>query len=48
MRTGHPKIALVLTDEERGRLDSLAHRSRRAVCFTFYGSRTLAQGRAIT
>jgi transposase len=30
MRTGRPKIALVLTDDERRRLDSLAHRSRSA------------------
>jgi len=30
MRTGRPKIALILTDEERQRLDSLAHRSRTA------------------
>ncbi len=28
MRTGRPKVALILTDEERHRLDSLAHRSR--------------------
>src|SRR5258705_13388752 len=30
MRTGRPKGALIVTDEERGRLDSLAHRSRSA------------------
>ena len=30
MRTGRPKIALILTEEERRRLDSLAHRSRSA------------------
>jgi transposase len=30
MRLGRPKIALILTDEERVRLDSLAHRSRTA------------------
>ena len=30
MRTGRPKVALILTDEERHRLDSLAHRSRSA------------------
>ena len=30
MRTGRPKVAVILTDEERGRLDSLAHRSRSA------------------
>ena len=30
MRTGRPKVALILTDEERGRLTSLAHRSRSA------------------
>jgi transposase len=30
MRTGRPKVALVLTDDERRRLDSLAHRSRSA------------------
>jgi len=30
MRTGRPKVALILTDEERRRLDSLAHRSRSA------------------
>jgi hypothetical protein len=30
MRTGRPKAALVLTDDERRRLDSLAHRSRSA------------------
>ena len=30
MRTGRPKVALILTDEERQRLDSLAHRSRSA------------------
>jgi transposase len=30
MRTGRPKIALILTDEERVRLESLAHRSRSA------------------
>jgi transposase len=30
MRTGRPKVALILTGEERHRLDSLAHRSRSA------------------
>jgi transposase len=30
MRTGRPKVALILTDEERQRLDSWAHRSRTA------------------
>ena len=30
MRTGRPKASLVLTDEERQQLDSLAHRSRTA------------------
>jgi transposase len=30
MRKGRPKIALILTDDERRRLDSLAHRSRTA------------------
>ena len=30
MRTGRPKVALVLTDEEQRRLESLAHRSRTA------------------
>jgi hypothetical protein len=30
MRTGRPKAALVLTEDERRRLDSLAHRSRSA------------------
>src|SRR3984893_400378 len=30
MRTGRPKVALILTAEERQRLDSLAHRSRSA------------------
>ena len=30
MRTGRPKVAVILTDEERRRLDSLAHRSRSA------------------
>jgi|SRR5262245_7237979 len=30
MRTGRPKVALILTDEERRRLESLAHRSRTA------------------
>jgi transposase len=30
MRRGRPKVALMLTDEERRRLDSLAHRSRSA------------------
>jgi transposase len=30
MRRGRPKLALILTDEERRRLDSLAHRSRSA------------------
>jgi transposase len=30
MRQGRPKVALILTDEERVRLDSLAHRSRTA------------------
>jgi transposase len=30
MRTGRPKVALILTDEERQRLASLAHRSRSA------------------
>jgi transposase len=29
MRTGRPKQALILTDEERDRLQSLAHRARR-------------------
>ena len=28
MRTGRPKQPLILTDEERERLESLAHRSR--------------------
>src|SRR6202158_1404315 len=30
MRTGRPKVALILTDEERQRLASLSHRSRSA------------------
>jgi transposase len=30
MRTGRPKVALILTDDERTRLASLAHRSRSA------------------
>jgi transposase len=30
MRTGRPKVALILTEDERERLDSLAHRSRSA------------------
>jgi transposase len=30
MRTGRPKVALILTDDERHRLESLAHRSRSA------------------
>ena len=30
MRTGRPKVALILTEDERRRLDSLAHRSRSA------------------
>src|SRR5258706_13024689 len=30
MRRGRPKVALILTDEDRRRLDSLAHRSRSA------------------
>ena len=30
MRMGRPKVALILTDDERRRLDSLAHRSRSA------------------
>ena len=30
MRLGRPKVALMLTDDERVRLDSLAHRSRTA------------------
>src|SRR6476660_1595980 len=30
MRTGRPKVALILTDDERRRLESLAHRSRAA------------------
>ena len=30
MRLGRPKVALILTEEERVRLDSLAHRSRTA------------------
>ena len=30
MRKGRPKVALLLTDDERRRLDSLAHRSRSA------------------
>src|SRR5437763_4462044 len=30
MRTGRPKVALILTEDERRRLDSLAHRSRTA------------------
>ena len=30
MRTGRPKVALIVTDEERQRLESLAHRSRSA------------------
>lgn len=30
MRLGRPKVALILADDERVRLDSLAHRSRTA------------------
>ena len=30
MGLGRPKIALILSDDERMRLDSLAHRSRTA------------------
>src|SRR5260221_4336190 len=30
MRSGRPKVALILTKDERRRLDSLAHRSRSA------------------
>jgi hypothetical protein len=30
MRQGRPKVALILTDDERVRLDSLAYRSRTA------------------
>lgn len=30
MRTGRPKVAVILTEDERRRLDSLAHRSRSA------------------
>ncbi len=30
MRTGRPKVALILTGDERHRLESLAHRSRSA------------------
>ena len=30
MPLGRPKVALILTDDERVRLDSLAHRSRTA------------------
>ena len=30
MRTGRPKVALIVTDEERHRLTSLAHRARSA------------------
>src|SRR6059036_429202 len=30
MRTGRPKVALIVTADERRRLDSLAHRSRSA------------------
>src|SRR3989442_6234746 len=30
MRTGRPKVTLILTDDERQRLESLAHRSRSA------------------
>jgi hypothetical protein len=30
MRLGRPKVALILTDDERVRLDSLGHRSRTA------------------
>src|SRR5260370_8043910 len=30
MRTGRPKVALILTTDERHRLESLAHRSRSA------------------
>ena len=30
MRTGRPKVELMLTDDERKRLESLAHRSRTA------------------
>ncbi len=30
MRLGRPKVALILTDDERVRLDSFAHRSRTA------------------
>jgi transposase len=31
MRTGRPKVALILTADERQRLESLAHRSRSAL-----------------
>jgi hypothetical protein len=30
MRLGRPKVALILTDDEHVRLDSMAHRSRTA------------------
>jgi hypothetical protein len=30
MALGRPEVALILTDDERVRLDSLAHRSRTA------------------
>jgi hypothetical protein len=30
MRTARPKVALILTEDERQRLESLAHRSRSA------------------
>jgi putative transposase len=30
MRTGRPKVALILTEDERHGLESLAHRSRSA------------------
>src|SRR4029434_7240308 len=30
MRTGRPKVALILSEDERRRLESLAHRSRSA------------------
>ena len=32
MPLGRPNVALILTDDERVRLDSVAHRSRTAPC----------------
>jgi hypothetical protein len=46
MRTGRPKAVLLLSREERQRLQSLAHRSRSAPFLASRAHRVAVRGRA--